>query len=487
MQKWSIKQIGSDCCLRFSTIVKSTNVKLRFLGIGFVWAWVYCAFETFALYPDRDGIGINADPSWMFRIVTTILVFIISGLYFRQKDLVTYSFLQYAAPLLTCVGTFLSSMSFFNGDILDACSGIISGAGVAWLIILWVDVISKLEIEQIERVIPGAFIITLICTFTVPYLQGPFGVIVVSGMPLLSGALLILSYRDDHEVPKFSRTASVKSELIKKVLRIALILMVCYFIIGFVDAMSQAQYIFQDQFGFDLATFIGSASGIVLLVLFILYSKRIDFTFLFKWLAPLLIVGIACMSWYSLVPNLIGKTLLSVSHTCILTISYLYLITSAKRYNVQVTLGMCIAAAGLEIGVLCGSLAGNFASPYVISGEVSLSVVALILICIFSIVLVTIPGRSKASMVRYAVKDGKEVKLDDLCDSFAARYRLSQREREVLGYLVRGRSQPYIRETLLLSRSTVSTHVKHIYEKLGINSKQELLDLFESNEVASHY
>ncbi|MFQ9742564.1 MAG: response regulator transcription factor [Slackia sp.] len=56
---------------------------------------------------------------------------------------------------------------------------------------------------------------------------------------------------------------------------------------------------------------------------------------------------------------------------------------------------------------------------------------------------------------------------------------LSARESEVLGYLAKGRSQPYIREELVLSKNTVATHVKHIYQKLGVHSKQELLDLFE--------
>lgn len=49
----------------------------------------------------------------------------------------------------------------------------------------------------------------------------------------------------------------------------------------------------------------------------------------------------------------------------------------------------------------------------------------------------------------------------------------------MLGYLGRGRSQPYIRDQLVLSKNTVASHVKHIYAKLGVHSKQEVIDLFE--------
>jgi len=51
---------------------------------------------------------------------------------------------------------------------------------------------------------------------------------------------------------------------------------------------------------------------------------------------------------------------------------------------------------------------------------------------------------------------------------------------EVLRYLGRGRSVPYMREVMTLSKSTIETHIKHIYAKTDVHSKQELIDLIES-------
>lgn len=70
--------------------------------------------------------------------------------------------------------------------------------------------------------------------------------------------------------------------------------------------------------------------------------------------------------------------------------------------------------------------------------------------------------------------------LDALCAIVADRYDLTARESEVLSYLARGRSQPYICEALCLSASTVASHVKRAYAKLGVHSKQELIDLVEA-------
>jgi NarL family two-component system response regulator LiaR len=54
---------------------------------------------------------------------------------------------------------------------------------------------------------------------------------------------------------------------------------------------------------------------------------------------------------------------------------------------------------------------------------------------------------------------------------------LTERERDVLRLLVDGRSNPEIAEQLTLSRSTVKTHVSHILEKLGVNSRLEAVKL----------
>ena len=44
---------------------------------------------------------------------------------------------------------------------------------------------------------------------------------------------------------------------------------------------------------------------------------------------------------------------------------------------------------------------------------------------------------------------------------------------------IQGRSVPYIQENLVIGKNTVSTHVRHIYQKCGVHSRQELLDLVQ--------
>ena len=59
----------------------------------------------------------------------------------------------------------------------------------------------------------------------------------------------------------------------------------------------------------------------------------------------------------------------------------------------------------------------------------------------------------------------------------AERGGLTPRETEVFDLLARGRSIPYVRDALVISRETAATHAKHVYAKLDVHSRQELIDL----------
>ena len=66
-------------------------------------------------------------------------------------------------------------------------------------------------------------------------------------------------------------------------------------------------------------------------------------------------------------------------------------------------------------------------------------------------------------------------------DDFAALYHLTPRESEVLLLFARGRSYERIQETLVIARGTVNYHMSNTYRKIGISSRQDLLDrLYEA-------
>ncbi|MEG1561682.1 MAG: helix-turn-helix transcriptional regulator [Raoultibacter sp.] len=63
------------------------------------------------------------------------------------------------------------------------------------------------------------------------------------------------------------------------------------------------------------------------------------------------------------------------------------------------------------------------------------------------------------------------------CAELTATYRLSPREKEVFTLLAQGRTRTFIQNELVLSGSTIKTHVSHIYTKMDVHDRQEMMDL----------
>lgn len=70
-------------------------------------------------------------------------------------------------------------------------------------------------------------------------------------------------------------------------------------------------------------------------------------------------------------------------------------------------------------------------------------------------------------------------RFEAVCASIAADFCLSKREAQVLPLVLRGRTSSRIAEELGISKSTVDTHLRHIYSKCGVSGRQGLIDLKE--------
>lgn len=69
------------------------------------------------------------------------------------------------------------------------------------------------------------------------------------------------------------------------------------------------------------------------------------------------------------------------------------------------------------------------------------------------------------------------------CFEVSERHGLSSRQFEVLCLIAQGRNAEYVAHALVISVSTVQTHIRNIYQKLGVHSRQELIDLIEGTKL----
>ena len=69
--------------------------------------------------------------------------------------------------------------------------------------------------------------------------------------------------------------------------------------------------------------------------------------------------------------------------------------------------------------------------------------------------------------------------FDRACMTLASEAKLTARETEVLALLARGRTIGYVADELVIAQNTAKGYVKNVYAKLGIHSRQELIDAVE--------
>lgn len=71
--------------------------------------------------------------------------------------------------------------------------------------------------------------------------------------------------------------------------------------------------------------------------------------------------------------------------------------------------------------------------------------------------------------------------LEARCSQLAQTHGLTERESEVFLLLARGRNGAFIQDACHVTRNTAKTHIRRIYQKLGVHTHQELIDLVESD------
>ena len=68
------------------------------------------------------------------------------------------------------------------------------------------------------------------------------------------------------------------------------------------------------------------------------------------------------------------------------------------------------------------------------------------------------------------------MELSTVCAAITSEFKLSARESEILGLIARGYTVDSLAKKLVISPYTAQTHIRHIYSKMQIHKRSELLD-----------
>lgn len=319
---------------------------------------------------------------------------------------------------------------------------------------------------------------------------------VTLAIPLAQVALMILYISRLEGVPLSARSGDVERMAWasgKAGLPLPVGLLVVVMISGFLGSFVRGS-IYYSGSGYEVIAVESLLVQLIVLAFLIVvlgfFGKGYDtFSIFWPWAAlPILVCCIALPFVGESSPTLVS-TFFTIVHNLFNTFNYTIFVDIALRYNRNPSTLFCwgrsFDAMGCVLGFVFGSI---FAVVIPVSAHLWY---VLSMVSSYAIIMLVILVLRNRHITDY---DQGDEPAEELADSaahaeetyqqLAVKYSLTDREVEVLGQLDQGRSIPYISQQLLVSTSTVKTHVQSIYRKLEVHTRQQLLDMIRSNRDA---
>jgi DNA-binding NarL/FixJ family response regulator len=76
-----------------------------------------------------------------------------------------------------------------------------------------------------------------------------------------------------------------------------------------------------------------------------------------------------------------------------------------------------------------------------------------------------------------------KIRTEAALDQILAKFNISPREKEIIVLLLKGKTNKEIADPLFIELSTVKIHIHHIFKKLGIRNRAQLLRLFQNLQI----
>lgn len=149
-------------------------------------------------------------------------------------------------------------------------------------------------------------------------------------------------------------------------------------------------------------------------------------------------------------------------------------------------------AASVFVAIVLGKALNSVAFSLQLTQQPYMTTL-LVLACVVTLILVTLivfPERTIAAFDSGIISERKshtdtsvagDNAFQSRCDAVAKQYKLSEREKEVLVLLAKGRTLKVVADKLTISKGTAGTHISNIYRKTMVHRQQELIDLVESH------
>jgi DNA-binding CsgD family transcriptional regulator len=483
---------------------------LKYLGFGCYYAWIYLCYNSDVLF-NWSSTGSSSVLLTMYLVSTTglSLVLILAALFHKKATplIEGRAFTMVMALVATASTVMLSCASplgpwnpvFLSGSFL-------TGVGTAFVALRLGSVYSSVVARQAFMYTAGSFLFAGMLYFVAVGIPFPANMIVTACLPLLAALFSLTA--NAHEGERHSRADRVSIRELPSGFFFRLVLVIAVFSIvgGLVKGIMAVDQPF--SMVNDSGSIIVFATGMVAIVLFLAVGVTVRDFDISRLYYPVIIL--ACLGILA-VPLLgtfgvVQGQFVGVAYNLFILVVWCLLAHVSNRTDLPVVQvfgwGRGASGAGTTVGWAIGAASSSFlqSNP---SAMVGLAVGMVFVLLIVSMVVLNertiglallktrsdedthAPGEffpsagldRRSSAPESSNREGTWTKS---CNELADRCKLSDRERDVLFLLSKGRTIDFISNELGISFNTAKSHIRHVYVKVGVHSRQELLDIIEA-------
>lgn len=473
----------------------SLREMLLFGGYSLYLVFSYAAFHSFTIFAPANALDPASQTLYLATVISTrIAVFVAVALLSLRSSGIQTVISVLVACGFALFGFLMCGMALQFSDAVDFSrvlpwllfGGVCLGAGDAVMVLLWARFCKTLTLRHVYLFVLVCNIASLAVYLLMTFLP-PAAVVPAAAVMFIASSVCVKKSLDVRTPVESEYSRPVARSAVTRLWRPVFGTAVFYFMSGLMMQVSGQQQL-------PLATvqqtsIITSAIVVALLLLPAIFMKKLfNIARLYKMALPLSAAGFLLLPILWNAAGGIVNAFAQLGTMVAGIILWCMLADMARDTRLPSTLVFSIALACTNAAHLAGLLVGFFSSARFTSGDLTLTVVALVSLYLLSMLSLLLFKEHEVHPEETAIPSSTVVVHEEQwfaarCDQIATDHELTSRETEIFALLAQGRTVHGISEKLFVSENTVKSHIKSIYQKLGIHLRSELIELVnEGNE-----
>lgn len=450
---------------------------LALLGYGLLNIWGLEVDGNAAL--SQTGVGATAQfVSVSLSYAVTLIAF--AALHHHFDTHLTKKAAVLGSGVVGCLGVValaLAGQAEAESYALITFGGMATGATRGYLALLWMSIYVKLQ----PRMLLVAFASSLALLSLGEALISVSGQLLIVSLvllfclPLLCALLASASLRQVKDASNEAMNAPLDKTSWSFPYKPVIMLAAYTFVIDFVGGINSSES------SIAIAMVGNALLAVFLFVSGAHFAKASNIEILYRLSLPVVLAALLlCLA--SSVPgvSMLSHCCAGFGFACFITFSNVLLCTICFRYGIDavwvfgITMAARIPAKFMAIGAV---------ATVPMSGDGK--TLAIIVVAIALVALSTGCASEKDYKTTWGMTPHRREEIPkastyssylNRCSEVARTFGLTHREEEILSMLAMGMNVPAVERALVISKSTAKSHVRHLYAKMGVHSREELVE-----------